>query len=208
MTMRRVLPVFLAAALAVSAAAQDKISVLKDSRLVKEELALAKNAALYFVLDIKGKTIVLKAKGVVLKEWKIGKIRLWGGPPPLAALTVLKKSSLVVPQRIKIMPGEAEQESSTFELDALELKDMPATYTLILESRTVVYIRPRAKNIGGRIGNFGHILNWYVGLPLKNLWLYLKKKPLTMIDIAFVNESEAQSLYWAMADKIKGLIAR
>lgn len=206
--MRRIFLILLVSVPAALAVAQDKISELKENRLVKEELALAKNSSLYFVLDINKKTIVIKAKGITLKEWNIGKLRFWGSAPPLSALTVIRKSSLIVPQRVKIKPGEAEQDSSSFELEALELKDMPASYSLILEGRTVVYIRPRAKNIGSRIGSFGHFLNWYIGLPLKNLWLYIKKKPLTMIDVIFADEKGAKSLYWALPDKIKGLIVR
>ena len=208
MKMRLLGPIFLTLSLAVGLGAQDRTSALKENRLVKEELALARNPSLYFVLDIAKRTIVLKAKGIVLKEWKILKIRIWGSPPPLAAMAVLKKSSLSVPRRVKIKPGEAEEETASFELDALELKDMPASYSLILETQTVVYVNAKANKLGSRIGRIGHLLNWYVGLPLKNLWLQIKKKPMTMIDVTFSDENEARSLYWALADKIKGLIAR
>ena len=206
--MRLFCPIFLVLGLASGVWPQDLASALKENRFIKEELALAKRSPLYFVLDIAEKTIDIKAKGIVLKEWKISKLRLWGSPPPLAAMAVLKKSSFSVPQRIKIQPGEAEGETASFELDALELKDMPSSFSLILERQTVVYVGPAASGLGSRIGRFGHFLNWYIGLPLKNLWLQIRSKPMTMIDVTFSSADEARSLYWALADKTKGLIAR
>jgi hypothetical protein len=185
--------------------AEEKPSPLRLNQLLKEELSLAKTPALYFIFDLEGKTIVLKSRGMVLQEWKIESVRSWGDQPLLKTMTLVKKSTLFPPKRQKIKPGAAE-EGDTFELDALELKDMPSTYVLYMSEGTYLYIRSKPEKFISRVGDIGHLFNWYVWVPLRNLGFELQKKPFTAVDVKLGNKEEAQALYWSLADGIKGIV--
>jgi hypothetical protein len=173
--------------------------------LLKEELALARTSSSYFIFDLQTRVVQLKASGLLLREWKIDSLRLWGDSVPLQAITLEKKSALFAPKRKKIRPG-ADQEGETFELDVLELKDMPSSFSLYMEKGLSVYIRPRPENFFSRAWEIGRFLRWFTWVPLKNLWFEVRKRPLTALDIRVSNKGEAKSLYWALAEGFKGLV--
>lgn len=173
--------------------------------LLKEELALARTSSSYFIFDLQTRVVQLKASGLLLREWKIDSLRLWGDSVPLQAITLEKKSALFAPKRKKIKPG-ADQEGETFELDVLELKDMPSSFSLYMEKGLSVYIRPRPENFFSRAWEIGRFLRWFTWVPLKNLWFEVRKRPLTALDIRVSNKGEAKSLYWALAEGFKGLV--
>jgi hypothetical protein len=185
---------------------QEKDSPARLNLLLKEEYSLAKTPALYFIFDLDGKSIVLKSKGMVIQEWKIESVHSWGEQRLLKTLTLLKKSTLFPPQRKKIKPGEAEQ-GNTFELEALELKDMPSTYALYLSEGIYIYVRSNPKKFISGVRSIGHFFNWYLWVPLRNLGYKLRKKPFTAIDIKLAGKEESQALYWALADGTKGFVS-
>jgi hypothetical protein len=167
---------------------------------------------------------------VALREWKITGLRFWGTAPRLAALTLEKKSTLFPPKRKEIVPtleeqapeekpaGEQEknnsnkeqkkeeQTSQSFELEALELKDMPSNFTFFLSDGSRVYFRPAAQKFFPQIASFGHSLSWYLWVPLKNLAFRLRKRSFSAIDIMLDTGEDAQAMYWAIPDGTKGLI--
>ena len=177
-----------------------------ENRLLKEELALAKTPSLYFVVYAKSKKIALKSRGMILQEWTVQGLHAWGDGVPLDALTIEKKSALFPPKRTKITPAADEEEAATFELDALELKDMPSRFTLFLSAGIRVHIRSKARGFFPRLGNFGHLIAWNLWIPLKNLSFGLRNKPFAAIDIKLDKKEDSQAVYWAFADGIKGLI--
>jgi hypothetical protein len=195
--------VFLALALPGSVRGGEGLAFL-ENRLAREELALAKTPALYFIIRMKSRTISLKSRGINLAEWKIESLHAWGEAPPLSALTLEKKSSL--PERTKIKPAAGEEGAAPFELEALELKDMPSKFTLFLGGGIRVYIRPMSKSFFPRLGSFGHFLAWNIWVPLKNLSFKLRKKPFGAIDIKLGTKEDGQAIFWALPDGIKGLI--
>jgi hypothetical protein len=200
----RTLAVFVVLLSSLPAGGGDQTASL-ENWLAKEELLLAKTPSLYFIVFLKSKVIALKSRGLTLQEWKVRSIHAWGNPPPLSALTLEKKSTLFPPKRTKIKPAANEEEAATFELDALELKDMPSRFTLFLSGGMRVYVRPGAKVFFPRLGNFGHLIAWNVWVPLKNLFLQIRKKPFGAIDVELEKKGDAQSVYWAFPDGIKGL---
>ncbi len=202
---KNLLLVFWALLTAVVGTAEESSDLARQNRLLKEELALAKNPGLYFIFDLKNNQIFLKARGMLLEEWKIEKIHRWGAAPPLGALTLEKKSALFAPKRAKIKPAE-EEAGDTFELDALELKDMPSAFTLYMEGGISVYVRPKPQSISSRAASLGHSLVWYLGVPMKNLWLELRKKSFAAIEVRLPEVEKARALYWALADGTKGII--
>jgi hypothetical protein len=216
--------------LAAASFTQSPASPLVQDQFLREELALARTPSLYFVILLKSRLISLRAGGVTLREWKIAGLRFWGTAPRLAALTLEKKSTLFPPKRKEIVPtleeqapeekpaGEEEknksnkeqkkeeQASQSFELDALELKDMPSTFIFFLSDGSRVYFRPSAHKFFPLIASFGHSLSWYLWVPLKNLAFRLRKRPFSAIDIRLDTGEDAQSMYWAIPDGTKGLI--
>jgi hypothetical protein len=183
----------------------EKSAPLKVNKRLKEELSLAKLPALYFILDLEGKKISLRSRGMVLQQWTIESVHSWGQQPALGVLTVTKKSALFAPKRKKITPGEAEQQGDKFELDALELKDMPSSYAFYLDKGIYLYFRAKPERFISRVGNIGHFFVWYLWVPLRNLAFEIKKKPFTAIDVKLSSKEDSQGIYWSFSEGIKGL---
>ena len=189
----------------LAGAGEEKPEAWGRNQALKQEVELAKSPALYYIFDLAGRQIQLKSRGMVLEEWKIERIHRWGDAPPLGAVTLDKKSTLFPPKRAKIKPG-TDEEGGPFELDALELKDMPSSFVLYLSGGIRVYIRPKPANLVSRIGGIGRFLAWNLWVPLKNFGHELRKKPFAAIDVALSGKEDAQALYWALADGTRGLI--
>lgn len=178
--------------------------LIKDL-VLKQELELASKPQLYFLFNLREKRLELKARGLLLKEWKISRIRRWGTHPAIKILTLEKKSALFAPKRRKIKPGET-QNNGSFELETLEVKDMPTVYTLRFDDGLKIYVRPGPKKLGGYITSTGFFLRWYGWFPIKNLFFFIFKKPPKLIEISLVSGEEAKAIYWALFEGIKGLI--
>ena len=177
-----------------------------ENKLVKEELLLAKTPSLYFVLFTKSKVMALKSRGMILQEWKVKSVKRWGDGAPLGALTLEKKSTLFPPKRAKIRPAADEEEAGEFELEALELKDMPSRFSLFMNRGIQVYFRPQAGSFFPRLRTFGHLVAWNLWVPVKNLIFKLRRRDFGALDIKLENKEECQSAYWALFDGIQGLI--
>jgi hypothetical protein len=206
--------------------ADETTKSLQETFYLQQELELTKSPAFYFIFDLSGKKIDLKARSFVLREWKIQEVRVWGRPVPWNALRLLKKSSLVAPQRRKIVPGSVTEpqkpaspkppaankdkkgEKATeepFELEALELRHMPRSFTLWMEEGIGVDIRAREKGFSNSLRSVLNSAKWLVIYPLRTLFSY-KKRPFTSITITLDNINEAQALYWALLEGQVGLI--
>lgn len=177
-----------------------------ENRLAKEELLLAKTPSLYFVLFTKSKVLALKSRGMILQEWKVKSVKAWGDGAPLSPLTLEKKSTLFPPKRTKIQPARNEEETGEFELEALELKDMPSRFSLFMSQLIRVYVHPQAKGFFPRLGNFGHLLAWNFWVPVQNLIFQMRKRDFGALDIKLEKKDDCQSVYWALFDGIQGLI--
>mgnify|MGYP000157704149 CR=1 FL=1 len=184
---------------------QEMAPLLIKSLLLNQELKLASAPQIYFLLNLNEKKIELKARGLILKEWKIARIRRWGTHPELKILTLEKKSALFAPKRKKIKPGEI-QSSGTFELEALELKDMPTVYTLRFKEGVKIYVRPGAKKLAGHLASVGFFLRWYGWFPLESLFSRISKKRIKLIEITLASGEEAKAMYWGLLEGMKGLI--
>jgi hypothetical protein len=205
MMKKRLVLLFCGLFLTAALRGEEPSAPLLRNRLLKEELALAREPALYFIISLKARTLALKSRGLILQEWRIESVHRWGDAPPLQSLVLEKKSTLYPPKRREINPA-AESAASTFELEALELKDMPSKFVLYLDRGVAVYFRPKPRNFLSHLGNVGHLVFWNLWLPLKNLSSKLKKKPLVAIDLGLAGKEDVQAMYWALPDGVKGLI--
>lgn len=175
------------------------------NKLLRGELSLARTAACYFVFDLPQQTVGLKARGMMLREWKVRGIRTWGKPASLEVVTLVKKSSLFAPRRKKIKPGES-QAGDTFELDVLELKDMPSAFVLTMSGGLSIYVRPGGGSFYAWLAGLGRWVKWHSWLPLKTIWFAVKKKPFSGLELELESPEEAKALYWAVGEGFKGLI--
>ena len=151
----------------------------------------------------------LRARGMVLRSWDIGRSRSWGKRIPMKTLKMKMKSALRPPQRANITPGKEEAPAkgtsnakapSEPDLGILELKDMPVHYDLIFDDEIRVAIKPKAQKFGTRVTNLGKTLGWYGLLPIKKVFRAIRGKPFTEISIVLVSEKDAQEIYWAFLD--------
>lgn len=187
---------------------EDPASTYRQNKFLQEEYALAKAPGFYFLFDLRNKKIELKSKGIVLRTWEPQRARFWGSPVSFRALALTRKTALALPQRRVIKPGEEETPTKPeakpgeFELEALEVRDMPPIFTLEMEDGTKINVVGKEK----WTNKFVSLLKWQVVMPLKTLWLHQKKRAMSLIQIGFDDQKEGQALYWALSEGIKGLI--
>jgi hypothetical protein len=189
--------------------AQSSAEIKSRNRLLESELAIAKASGSYMVIDIAGKAISLRARGMVLRKWGIGGSRSWGKRIPMKTLKLKTKSALRPPQRTNITPGKEDKPapgssspaaSANIDLGILELKDMPVHYDLVFDDDIRVSIKPHAQKFGTRITNLSKAVGWYIGLPIKTVFRAIRNKPFTEISIVLLSEKDAQEIYWAFLD--------
>jgi hypothetical protein len=195
--------------LACGAFAQTSGELRSRNRLLESELAVAKTGGSYMVIDISGKTISLRARGMILRKWDIGRSKSWGKRIPMKTLKLKMKSALRPPQRANITPGKEEKPAkgsspakvaSEPDLGILELKDMPVHFNLIFDDDIRVSIRPRAQKFSTRMTNLGKAFGWYFGLPIKTIFRAIRNRPFTEISVVLVSEKDAKEIYWAFLD--------
>lgn len=186
---------------AIPSASQDvnPLEVLEENLLLETESELCQSPNLHFLLNLRDRKILLEARGMVLREWQLETVRFWGDPVPLKAIPLVRKSTLFPPSRENIKPGES-QSSTKVEIDALEVDDMPGSYTLYLEGRVRVYIKTKAGDFFSGLASVGHALRWFTAPPLLTVWYSLSKRSFTAIFIVIKDRREAKALYWTLTE--------
>lgn len=177
--------------------------LIRENRLLESELKLAGKPDIYFIFNLTEKKVQFKAKGVVLKELPVENIKLWGLPVQPEPLKLIKKTTLLKPKRAKIRPTKINEDS--FELEALELEDMPARYRLTMENDVWLYVRPEPDGILSKIFYGVSILKSYISRPVLSLWNTLWGRTFTEIDIT-VDEKDARALYWSFTEGLSCII--
>ncbi len=193
-----------------SAGTKDEINLLEA------ELKVAKKPVIYFIFNLKDKEILLKSRGILLKKMKIEDIRFWGGTVDAAPRAMLKKSALFKePKRVNIDPNKAKEETSTdtttnttpgtFDIEALELKDMPTTYRLEFHEGIFISISPKGKGFLSGLLKMSSYTGWYVSRPILTIWNSIKGSPYTSIYLV-LNEEDARLVYWSLEEKSENII--
>jgi len=205
----------------VPAASQDKAGLLEKQNSLNSEYSLAKDSAFYFVLDILGRKLELRVRGMVLRSWPFQSMRFWGRPELSGNVELVRKTALKAPERIVIKPGgDAEKVESApapaakptgtnpaeFELEALELKDMPKKFSLDFDNGIHILVKAKTGASGGLLGSMRGGWRWYVDLPLRNLFGPHRGAGFSELELTFDNDKDAQSIYWHFFDGIKGII--
>jgi hypothetical protein len=182
----------------IPAAADEKTKTAEMNRLLEAEATLAKAPSSYFIMDFGEKGVFLKVRGIVLKKWELKKVKFWGKPVSIKALKLLKKSAWFPPKRKTIVPGNDEQ--GNVDLGVLEVKDMPSLYSLTFPGRTRIEVRAKSANFFLFFRKVGSVFRRYTYLPLKTLWLALRKKSFTEIELVVDNEKDSKGLFWAFLE--------
>ncbi|MGZ5497498.1 MAG: hypothetical protein ACXWHI_02160 [Candidatus Aminicenantales bacterium] len=200
------------------AAGVDKAALAKKQDSLTAEYGLAKEAKFYFVFDVLGRKIDLRVRGMVLKTWPIEAMRFWGQPDFSGSVEMVKKTTLKSPERIVIKPGEteapivkpaaagAESTSADYDLETLELRDMPKRFGLDLDNGLHVTVTAKTGNSMGFGTRMKEAWRWYVRTPLMNLFGPKKDNGLSELELIIADEKDAQSIYWHLFDGIKGII--
>lgn len=209
-----------------AAAVPDRAALAKKQSSLSSEYSLAKDSNFYFVFDVPGRRLELRVRGMVLRTWPLQAMRFWGRPDLEGSVALVRKTTLKAPQRIVIKPGEEQEDApapaapaakpaapaaaaataADFDLEALELRDMPKRFSFDFDSGLHVTIK--AKNAGERgfIGTLTDAWRWYVDLPLRNLFGSREGKAISELELTFDEEKDAQAIYWHFFDGIKGII--
>ncbi|MBI5674731.1 MAG: hypothetical protein HZC48_02730 [Nitrospirae bacterium] len=182
--------------------------------LLESELELAQKPQIYFMLNSSDKKIYFKARGIILKEIPVDDIKFWGYLSTIKPYTMVKRSSFSTPVRDKINLEESDEEEKKeekkdtkekFQLKALELSDMPVSYTLSLDDNLFISVSLSEKGKVSSLYSAAYSLNWYLSRPLYTVWNTIKKKPYTAINLRLKKE-DAQSLYWSFVEGGKIII--
>lgn len=190
---------------------QDAAKLAKLNRVLESEVALAGHPASYMIIDLENKAVLLKARGLVLKKWAIKSSRSWGKPVAVKEYDLLGKSALSQPKRKNITPGKedprkAKEKKDPNELDVLEIKDMPVHFALLFGDDIRISFRPTTSRFWPSIMNFGKNISWLTYLPLKTLWMSLKRRSFTEIEVVMQDEKEAQGVYWSFLEGHRTII--
>lgn len=211
------LVILLALSVSANAISQDIAGIANETHLLESELILAKKPNIYFIFDLKKKEVLLKARGIVLKEMKIEDVKFWGEPIDARTQTMLKKSALFKePKRVNIDPTKAKEEETstnkttdttpgTFDLEALELKDMPTIYRLEFSDGIFISVRPKASGFVSKLYAIANYAGWYISRPVITIWHSIKSRPYTSIYLT-LNEEDARSIYWSLVENSENII--
>ncbi len=228
-TMRKLIAI---AALAVlgfaasgAAAGPDRTALAKKQSSLSSEYSLAKDSNFYFVFDVLGRKLELRVRGMVLRTWPLQAMRFWGRPDLAGSVALVRKTTLKAPERIVIKPGEEEEAVPTaapaakpaasaaapataaeFELEALELRDMPKRFSFDFDNGLHITIKAKNADERGFARSLTDAWRWYVDLPLRNLFGSREGKAISELELTFDEEKDAQSIYWHFFDGIKGII--
>jgi hypothetical protein len=202
----------------------DKAGLAKKQDTLGAEYGLAKDAKFYFVFDVLGRKIELRARGMVLKTWPIREMRFWGRPEFAGTVELVKKTTLKAPERIVIKPGETEEivkpapvvatpaapgsaaAAADYDLEAIELRDMPKRFGLDLDNGLHITVKAKNGEAPGLGVRMKEAWRWYIGLPLQDLVGKRGERGLAELELILENELDAQSIYWHLFDGIKGII--
>ncbi len=186
------------------AAGGEKGSLKYENQLLETELRIAQAPHVYSVFDLKHKKIILKARGVLLRELPIETFRVWGNLPAVKTAALIRKSALFAPKRVLVNPKAGEGEAPPSE-ETFELKDMPTNFTLVLEGDISISVRPKPTNLLSSILSIRYPVEWYLTRPVLTVWYTMRKLPFTSIEIV-LEPGDARSLYWSFLEGMKAMV--
>ncbi len=179
--------------------------LMKENIFLKSEHQLAETSQIYFVFDLTGKKILIKAKGIVLREMPVESYTLWGTPIQPKLLKLLRKGAIIKPGRAEIKPKK-EGEEGTTELVALQLEDMPVRYRLNFDEGIRLFVRPKSSGVISTLLNLvASLKSSFVTRPLGALWNGLRRENYSEV-VVYLDGKDAKSLYWSFQEGFRCII--
>jgi hypothetical protein len=191
-----------------------KIRDLKDENSLHEaEIGLASKGTSYIILDLRTESdsapvrINLKNRGIVLREFDVDRIRyrrtkgLLIEPIPL-----IKKMAFFPPKRKEIRPHKPEDGADTIsQVDFLELKDVPSSYTLSFGKGLLISITGQPNGLISRLIHLISSILIHIRYSLTIVWNHLWKNEFAIIEI-IMGKEDAQTLYWSLEESMSIVI--
>ena len=194
--------------------AEARSETLKSSEeerlFLQSELTLAQKTQIYFILHLKEKKIYFKARGIVLRDLEIKKMRFWGRPENVKLYIMTGKAAASEPRREAVVientkkdekapapPAASPPAPTTVDIKALELEDMPSSFRLILDDGLVISVKPDNQGTLSGLYSIAHSLNWYISQPILTVWYAIKSRPYGALNLV-LNEKDAKALYWSI----------
>lgn len=211
-------------ALAVPVGAADDVARLQSlNRQLRAEMELAKKSQLYVVFDLAQRQVLLKSSGLAVSTLAVQEMIHWGGAPDEKLRQLESKDASQAPQREKIKPTSAEAVETAkptappaagtvaapkkFELQALEIDDMPADYRLRFDDGLLITVRAVQEGAVGGLQGFFSRCWWYLSRPLISLWSYFFGTSYNEI-ILTMSLRDSRQLYWSFTPGTACLVLR
>jgi hypothetical protein len=198
---------FIYAVSAEAASPADQDRTPGKNALWQSEYLLARTPQIYLIFDLSEKKVLIKAKGLVLRELPIESYSVWGTPVQPKLLPLISKSALLKPKRAELKPAQKDENNSPV-LQALQVEDMPARYRLNFAGGIRIYVRPESEGALLSLANLFSSLKSHLFIrPIGFLWNKLSGE--NFIEIAvYLKEKDAKSLYWAFQEGFTCIIWR
>jgi len=199
----RWIPILVLPLVATSAIGAERAFLKSENQLLETELRIAATPQIYFVFDLKDNKVCLKARGRILKEFRMKGIRSWGRTSGARATTLVEKSTLFPPKRGLITPNTKDAEEARVE--TLELKDMPASFTLVMDKEMWIAVRPEPAGVLSWLWSVHYPIRWYLTRPVLTVWHAARRRSFTSMEIV-LNEDDARALYWSFLEGMAAIV--
>lgn len=181
-----------------------------ENRLLDSELKMARGKKVYFLFDLGKKKITLKTSGLSIDEFDIKASDVWGAIPNPKPHKLLKRTALIGPSRHKIDPEKEAEEAENidpakFELDVLEIKDMPTDYSLTADDGINITMRSSDGFITGLYERI-YYLGWYFSRPPMTVINRVMGRPYTSVYLR-VGTQAARHVYWSFPEGTECLVS-
>jgi hypothetical protein len=204
-SLRALVLVFILLLSVEASSASEADRLIDENSLLKAELQLAGSSKIYVLLDLPGKKMEMKAKGILLKELPVESYSQWGTPVPPRPLPLLRKTALVKPERKEIKPG-TEDAGKASEPEVLKLEDMPVRYQLQFDDRIQISVKPKSTGMISTVFNLAASLkSCLITRPMGTLWNGLHRQSFTEIAVV-LDENDARSLYWSFHEGFQCIV--
>jgi hypothetical protein len=179
--------------------------LMEENSFLKAEVELARSSKIYVIFDLAAKKILMKAKGILLKELPVESYSQWGTPVRPKPLPLLGKTALVKPERKEIKPKTDVAENAP-EPEVLQLEDMPVRYQLKFDDGIQISVKPKSTGMISTLFNLAASLkSCLITRPMGTLWNGLRRQSFTEIVVA-LNENDARSLYWSFQEGFQCIV--
>lgn len=191
-------PSLVLAGQAVPGPTDDAAAIIEANRLLEEELKLAARPHIYMVLDLAGRVILIKSRGIELHRLPIADWRQRGEGSLTGVFRLRARPSV---NRPKAAPADDAT------VTAIELQTMPDRYDLVFEPGLIITVGRTARE---RPWSWmkGTAQEWWSRLA-RMLGMTVNADHATAVQVHLTLAQEtAQSLAWTMIDGMPLIIGR